>query len=121
MKLMETPELVVWPETHYVYVESIGPFLNTAPQTWKNLHQLVPAISEHNKITGYLSLYKVGPKIYRAGVSVASEPKNLPQGVSSTRFEGGKYNRFVLTDSYSNLPEASRRVFQIVSDRQLPV
>jgi hypothetical protein len=38
---------------HYVFVEKIGPFQSTAPQAWKNLHQLVP---ENNKITGYMSL-----------------------------------------------------------------
>ena len=67
MSLTETPENVTWPETHYVFLEKIGPFQNTAPAAWQNLHKFVPAISEHNKITGYMSLYKVAPKIYRAG------------------------------------------------------
>jgi len=58
-----------------------------------------PRISEHNKITGYLSLYKVEPKIYRAGVSLTAGPKHLPAGLEYTKFEGGKYSRFVLTGS----------------------
>ncbi len=68
-----------------------------------------------------MSLYKVGPKIYRAGVSLASEPKNLPESMKYEKFHGGKYSRFVLTGPFSNLPEASRRVFEIVSARKIPL
>jgi effector-binding domain-containing protein len=119
MKLTEEPEIVTWPETHYVFIEKIGPFQNTAPQAWQNLHQQVPKISEHNKITGYMSLYKVAPKIYRAGVALAAAPKNLPEDLKYSEFSGGKYSRFVLTGPYSNLPAACRRVFEIVSERKI--
>jgi len=119
MNLTEEPEIVTWPETHYVFIEKIGLFQNTAPQAWQNLHQLVSGISEHNKITGYLSLYKVQPKIYRAGVSLAAAPVKLPAGLDYAKFKGGKYSRFVLTGSYSNLPQASRRVFEIVAEKQI--
>jgi effector-binding domain-containing protein len=85
------------------------------------MHPLVPRISEHNKVTGYMSLYKVGPKIYRAGVSLAAEPKNLPENLRYEKFKGGKYSRFVLTGSYANLPEASGRVFEIVSEKKIQV
>ena len=78
IKLTQEPEIVTWPETHYVFIEKIGPFQDTAPKAWQELHPLVPKISEHNKITGYMSLYKAVPKIYRAGLAVAAEPKNLP-------------------------------------------
>jgi hypothetical protein len=81
LKLTLEPEIVIWPETHYVFIEKTGPFLEIAGKAWQSLHQFVPAISDHNKITGYASLYKVEPKIYRAGVSLAAEPKNLPEGV----------------------------------------
>lgn len=119
MNLTQEPEIVTWPEIHYVFVEKIGPFQTTAPEAWQQLHKVTSAISEHNKITGYTSLYKVGPKIYRAGVSVAEEPKNLPAGITSTRFKGGKYSRFVLTGPFSDLPQASRRVFEIVAEKKI--
>jgi DNA gyrase inhibitor GyrI len=119
LNLTQKPEVVTWPETHYVYIEKIGPFQNTAAQAWQELHRLVPAISEHNKIIGYTSLYKVGPQIYRAGISVAAEPKDLPAGLQYSKFKGGKYSRFVLTGPYSNLPEASGRVFQMVADQKI--
>ncbi len=63
----------------------------------------------------------MSPNTYRAGVSLASPPKDLPEGLQYTNFEGGKYSRFVLTGSYSNLPDASRRVFEIVSTTGLPM
>jgi DNA gyrase inhibitor GyrI len=119
LQLTQHPETVTWPETHYVYVEKIGPFQDSAPQAWQELHPLIPVVSEHNKITGYTSLYKVEAKIYRAGVSVEGEPKNLPSGMKYLKFTGGKYSRFVLTGPYSNLPEASGRVFQIVADQKI--
>jgi len=81
MKLTQEPETVTWPETHYVFIEKTGPFQNTAPQAWQEVHPLAAAISEHNQITGYMSLYKAGPKIYRAGLVLAAEPRNLPAGL----------------------------------------
>jgi effector-binding domain-containing protein len=119
MKLTQEPEIVTWPETHYVFVEKVGPFQNTAPQAWNEVHPLVPRISEHNKITGYMSLYKAGPKIYRAGFAVAAETKNLPENLKYENFKGGKYSRFVLTGSYANLGEASGRVFEIVAEKKI--
>ena len=74
MNLTEKPETVNWPPMHYVFIEKVGPFMSNAPQAWQDLHKLVPGIAEQNQITGYTSLYKAGPKIYRAGVSVAAPP-----------------------------------------------
>ncbi|GAC1671100.1 MAG: hypothetical protein NVS9B4_26740 [Candidatus Acidiferrum sp.] len=119
LNLTDEPEIVSWPQTHYVFVERIGPFQDTAQQAWKDLHKLVPGISQHNKITGFMSLYKVAPKIYRAGVSLAAAPKDLPAGLISETFKGGKYSRFVLTGSYSALPEASGRVFKMVAEKKI--
>ena len=121
LKLTEVPEVITWPETHYVFIEKVGPFQNTAPQAWQQMHQLVAKVSEQNKITGYMSLYKVAPQIYRAGVALAAAPQDLPAGLAYEKFKGGKYSRFVLTGPYSNLPEACGRVFQIVADTKLPV
>jgi effector-binding domain-containing protein len=119
INLTEVPATITWPKTHYVFVEKIGPFKDTAQQAWQDMHRLTPEVSQNNQITGYLSLYKVGPKIYRAGVSLAAEPKNLPAGLIYESFSGGKYGRFVLTGPYSQLPEASARVFEIVSEKHI--
>jgi DNA gyrase inhibitor GyrI len=119
MNLTEVPDIVTWPETHYAFIERIGPFQSTAAQAWKDVHQLVPRISEHNKITGYMSLYKVEPKIYRAGVTLAAGLKNLYEGLQYSKLKGGKYSRFVLTGPYAHLPEACGRVFAIVSETKI--
>ena len=119
LNLTVEPSIVTWPQTHYVFLEKIGPFQDIAPQAWQNLHSLVAAISQHYKITGYMSLYKVEPKIYRAGVSLDLEPNNLPAGLQYEKFNGGKYSRFVLTGPYSNLPQASGRVFEIVAEKKI--
>jgi len=119
MKLTEEPEIVTWPVTRYVFIEKVGPFQDTAPQAWQNLHQLVPQISEHNRITGYLSLYKVQGKVYRAGVAIVDGPAKLPDGVEYLEFQGGKYSRFVLTGPHSDLPQACGRVFAIVGEKKI--
>jgi len=122
MKLTENPDSINWPATHYVFVEKIGPFEKTAQEAWELLHKNVPTISQHGRISGYMSLYKIEPKmIYRAGVVVSSKPENLPTGFQYIKFEGGKYARFVLTGSYANLPEACGKVFEIVEKTKMPV
>ena len=121
MNLTQEPETVTWPETHYVFIEKVGPFMSTAPEAWTKLHQLTSEVAEHNQITGYMSLYKMGPKVYRAGVSVAAPPKDLPDGLQYEKFDGGKYARFVLTGPYSNLGPASGRTCEIVAEKKLPL
>ncbi len=119
MELTQEPEIVTWPEMNYVFVEKTGPFQASAPEAWQQLHKLTNAIAEHNKITGYTSLYRMNPMVYRAGISVAEEPRNLPKGVEFTRFKGGKYSQLVLTGRFADLPEASRRMFQIVGEKKI--
>lgn len=119
MKLTPEPEIVNWPETHYVFVEKVGPFQDTAPKAWNEVHPLAAGISGYNKITGYMSLYKAEAKIYRAGFALAAEPKNLPAALKYEKFKGGKYSRFTLTGSYVNLPQASGRVFEIVAEKKI--
>lgn len=120
MSLTEKPETVNWPVTHYVFVEKIGPFEHTAQKAWESLHQHKAEIK--GIISGYMSLYKIEPQmLYRAGVVVDSRPEVLPEGFQYTSFEGGKYSRFILTGSYSQLPEACGRVFSIVEKTKMPV
>lgn len=121
MNLTEKPETVTWPETHYVFIEKTGPFQNTAPQAWTEAHSHVPALTGKNQIVGYTSLYKVGPKIYRAGFALAAEPVDLPQGMQYDKFAGGKYSRFVLKGSYVQLGQASGRVWQIAEETKIPL
>lgn len=119
--LVQEPDTINWPETHYVFVEKTGPFMQSAPQAWQEMHKLIPAVAEHNAITGYISLYKIGPQIYRAGVSVAAPPTHLPSGIGYEKFSGGKYARFVLTGPYSNLGPASGMAQKLVAEKRIPL
>src|SRR5579863_7891199 len=119
MNLTEEPEIVTWPETHYAYLEKIGPFMETAPKAWQEVHGLERAISANNQITGAMSLYKMGPKIYRAGYLLAGPAKDLPEGLVYERVQGGKYSRFTLTGSYSQLPQASGHVWNLVAEKKI--
>ncbi len=116
MSLTTEPQEVKWPATHYVFVEKVGPFMETAKEAWNALHPAVPKIVENSKITGYMALYKFKPETYRAGVAVASKPKHLPEGFSYELFKGGNYAKWVLTGPYTDLPEACGYVF----DKFLP-
>ena len=121
MNLTQEPEVVNWPETHYVFVEKAGTFQETAPKAWQELQKVIPKISESNKVNGFMALYKRGPKLYRAGMSVGEAPRNLPEGMQYEKFAGGKYSKFVLTGSYANLPQASGRVFELVEEKKIRV
>ncbi len=117
MNLTESPEMVAWPETDYVFVEKIGPFQFTAAQAWESAHALSERLSKNNRITAYMSLYKVQSQTYRAGFALDAPPVSLPEGLTYEQFRGGKYSRFVLTGPYSDLPKASGRVFEIVGEK----
>lgn len=119
MKLIETPELVTWDKTHYVYMERIGPFEHTAPLVWMDVNKLVPILAESNEVTSYLAMFKVNEQLYRAGVSVSARPVNLPDGMTYAEFEGGNYNQFVVTGSYADLPRAWSRVMEIVEQHHI--
>jgi predicted transcriptional regulator YdeE len=121
MKLTESAEIVTWPETHYVFLEKTGPISKNAPLAWQEFLPLVPQLKATTTVTGFLSLYKMEAQLYRAGASVAAEPAHLPGNLRHERFPGGRYVRFVLTGPYSDLPEATTRVAQIVSERKIPL
>jgi predicted transcriptional regulator YdeE len=119
--LTEEPEPVNWPEMHYVFIQKTGPFAQTAGQAWTELHRIRPKIEQRNTITGYMSLYKIGSQVYRAGVSLAAPPDKLPEGMRYEKFSGGKYSRFVLTGPFTQLGEATGRACKLVAERQIPL
>jgi predicted transcriptional regulator YdeE len=121
MNLTQEPDAVTWPETHYVFVEKVGSFQQNAPQAWESAHTFAPALLEHNRITGYISLYKMGPQVYRAGFTLAAAPKDLPAGLTYEKFPGGKYSRFVLTGPYNLLGQATGQAWNTVAEKQIQV
>jgi DNA gyrase inhibitor GyrI len=121
MKLTETPEIVTWPDTHYVFVEKTGPIPKNAPLAWQEFVPWVPQLKTTSTVTGFLGLYKMNAELYRAGASVTAEPAHLPGNLRHERFPGGRYARFVLIGPFSELPEATTRVGQIISERKIPL
>jgi DNA gyrase inhibitor GyrI len=113
-------EPVSLPAMHFVFVEKVGPFEVNAPQAWQNAHALVPELVKRNEIVGFLSLYKREPQIYRAGFALAAAPVELPAGMGYEQFSGGKYVRFVLIGSYSNMPAASGRAWSDFEEKGFP-
>jgi effector-binding domain-containing protein len=121
MNLTETPEIIRWPETHYIFIEKVGSFPVNAPAAWQEVNALASAVSAHNRITGAFSLYKMGPEIYRAGFALSAAPVELPTGLGYVKFAGGSYKRFVLTGSYSELGPATGRVWEMVAANGMEV
>ncbi len=119
MNLTQSQEVVVWPETHYVFVERHGPFMPNAQQAWMEMHRLLPEVAAGNEIRAFFSLYRMHPPVYRAGVSVAAKPASLPAGLRYELFEGGRYERFTLVGPYSQLPEASGKVWEAGAEQKL--
>lgn len=106
---------------HYIFIEKIGPFQKTAPAAWQEFHRQMPAIMKSVQIAGVMALYRVGDEmIYRAGAALASKLTQLPDGFRYEKISGGPYNSFMLTGSYSQLPEACGRVFEIIETKKLP-
>lgn len=121
MNLTEVPETVYWPETYYVFVEKAGSFMTNAPAAWKAAHALAADLGKHNRISGYMSLYKMPQQVYRAGFALEAPPTELPAGLAYELFPGGKYLKFVLAGPYSLLPQASGRVFEKVAEMGIPL
>jgi DNA gyrase inhibitor GyrI len=122
MSLSKEPEIVHWGTTHYVFVEKVGPFRETAPKSWQEFHALLSEISSKNKIEKHFVEYKVGPEpVYRAGVSLADPPVELPEGVRYESLPGGKYSRFTYVGSYSGLPAVSGEVWSYVREKEIAV
>lgn len=119
MNLTEEPVIVEWPETHYVFVEMAGPFDQTAQQSWQRLHRSAPALAAHNTITGFTSLFRMRPPVYRAGATLAAAAVELPEGLEYVLFAGGRYSKFVYTGPYPGLHQAYKRVTEIIAERSM--
>lgn len=115
--LREQADPIRWPETHYLFVEATGPFAQTAPRAWQEVHQRQAATAARARVTGAMSLYRIAEQIDRAGFILGAEPGEVPEGWRYELFPGGRYLRFTLPGPYAQLPEASQRVQQIVREQ----
>ena len=122
MPLKEKHDKITWSESHYLFIEKRGNFMETAPKAWTEFNQRRSEILVGETPKAFASLYQIKPEmIYRAGVFLSKKPEIIPAGFSYESFEGGPYLRFVLTGSYSQLPEACGKVFEIVRTLNVPM
>lgn len=121
MNLTHEPETIEFPEAHYVFMEREGNIPTIAPQTWQSVGALGREIEKHNRIVGAAALYKTKPGVYRAGFILAGPPVDLPNQLSYTRLNAGKFARFTLSGPYDQLPEATRRAFEVVAEKKIPL
>ena len=123
MNLTEVPEEIIFEDMHYLYLESGGPFSESARKLWTEFHSSHFAklkSNPDNAVKNVCSLYKTKPDyLYRAGASVQSAPATIPEGLLYEHFKGGKYACFLLTGSFEHLPKACGRVFEIVKETNL--
>ncbi|RYZ72515.1 MAG: GyrI-like domain-containing protein [Proteobacteria bacterium] len=120
MNLSKTPEIVEWTPTHFLFVEKIGPFQDTARAAWEELHAGIKALKTGSTLRGMMAIYRMDPEmIYRAGALLSERPTMVPPGMTYELFEGGKYARYTLTGPYDQLPEASGLVFESFEESDL--
>ncbi|GGH08080.1 GyrI-like domain-containing protein [Silvibacterium dinghuense] len=124
MNLTPEFEAVSRPATHFVFLEARGPFAETAAPLWKALPPLLPGI-EPPAILEFLGLSgmdkeKSGDEamIYQAGVSLTMEPTGLPGAMKYRLVPAGRYARFVLTGSYTQIGQAFDFAFKTLGEKQ---
>lgn len=110
-------ETTTFEPVHYLYVEKIGPFMETAMPAWQELHTKIP--NPKNK-TGAMALYRFTPQMtYRAGWVLSEKPVEIPPGFKYEKLGGGKYEKFTMTGSYSQLPVVSGQVWETAKSLNL--
>lgn len=117
------PEMVFRQPMDYVYLRRTGPFAEIAPPAWDEMFRLLAGKIGHDQFTELLGLSgidktKQGEEamIYEAGVCVAWEPAQIPEGLQYRTLTGGKYAQFLLTGPYSQIWIAFSQIFRALSE-----
>lgn len=119
MKLTEKPEVVNLPAQHFLFVEKIGPFQETARAAWEECHKVFVTMKDVSKV-GAMAMFKMKPEmIYRAGFVIDTKPALIPTGIQYIKFEGGAFSKFILTGSYENLGSAWGQTMQNIEKQKL--
>jgi len=116
-ELTQEPQIVTWPEMHYVFIEKIGPFQNTAPQAWQEVHPLFRDFGTQQNHGVHEPLQSRSKALSRRG-SLAAEPKNLPANLTY-RNSKAQVQPFVLTGSYANCRRLLAAFFEIVAEKKI--
>jgi predicted transcriptional regulator YdeE len=117
LNLTTTPVEVQWEDQHFLFVEKVGPFTESAPACWKELFIThLPLLKADETITtgSNFGMFKMDDElVYRAGVTVNAQPTSVAEGMKYELIQGGKCLQYTLTGSYSSLYEARERVYEM--------
>ena len=125
MKL--TPETVIRTDAHYLYVEKTGgPFPEIAPPAWPEMMGKLGSAFQQVEIAEYLGLSTIDSSkkgeegtIYQAGVVLFDEPSKIPKGLKYKKIKGGRYAKFLLRGSYTQLWAAFSEIFRALAERKI--
>lgn len=126
LNLSDKPEIVTLEKAPFVYVEKIGPFMVQAPLAWQEFWSIAGSEFEKKSIVAMMGLSRIDEAkkgdeafVYQAGISVKSLPSRLSHGLLKRELPGGKFARFLLTGSYTQLADAYPRAFSILEEMKL--
>ncbi|KAJ3275245.1 hypothetical protein HDV01_000972 [Terramyces sp. JEL0728] len=114
--MLEPGYTVVELDQFYFYgIEAKGPFMETAPKTWKAFKATpVPTNTEFLQ-----TVFVLKPEpIYRAGVQLSKAADTVPEGFVQIKSKGGLYAKFVLRGSYSQLPVEMGNVMKLAHQKE---
>jgi DNA gyrase inhibitor GyrI len=126
LNLSSEPQQVILPTSNLAYLEKIGPFLKTAPLAWKKFWSIATGQLDKSSIAFAVGLSRIDETktgdaayVYQAGVLLKTTPSRVPDGLQMRAIKSGKYARFWLTGSYSQLPAAYPAAFSILKKAKL--
>lgn len=120
MELKLNAEKITWPESHYLFLEKRGPFVETAPKCWEEFRALINPLKSQLKMKSFASLYKIQPEmIYRAGMMLLEKPALEIPGLRYEKFKGGPYLLSHFMGNYGEIPEACGRVFDDLHQKRV--
>lgn len=123
LKMNLAPEIVIRPDMHYLYVEKKnGAFQDIAQQAWPELMAKLGNAMHPGEVTEYLGLSTIDRSsneeettIYQAGVALPEDPSQKPKGLHYKKLQGGRYAKFLLRGSYTQLWVAFSEIFRSLS------
>lgn len=128
LNLSSEPETVILPPSNLAYLEKNGPFLKTAPLAWKEFWSIATRQLDESEIAGAVALSRIDETktgdaayVYQAGVLLKAKPAGVPNGLRSRQLKTGKYARFLLMGSYSQLSAAYPAAFSILEKAKLRI
>lgn len=128
MNLDKNYDVIDRPDTYVAYFEGKGPFHETAPVQWDKLLKILPNFDagQIREYVGFSIIDKTknGAEVmvYQAGVgmNVKTTPSNI-RGIHTKTVPAGKYARFILKGSYSQIWPAFNEIFKILAENDVKI